>query len=132
PALPEVTQQIEREIVAGDTATAPDGNAPPTQSLDPKPIYLSRLSEIVDFAAIKKAGLRVVFDPLWGAARGYSDSLLKAAGVDIATVHDFRDVLFGGHAPEPDDHLLEPMREKMRAIKAHIGIATDGDADRFG
>src|SRR6185437_15003472 len=48
------------------------------------------------------------------------------------TVHDYRDVLFGGHAPEPDDHLLEPMREKMREMKAHIGIATDGDADRFG
>jgi phosphoglucomutase len=47
-------------------------------------------------------------------------------------VHDYRDVLFGGHAPEPDDHLLEPMRERMRETKAHIGIATDGDADRFG
>src|SRR5207248_4271408 len=33
---------------------------------------------------------------------------------------------------EPDGHLLEPMREKMREMKAHIGIATDGDADRFG
>ena len=50
----------------------------------------------------------------------------------VETVHDYRDVLFGGHAPEPDDHLLENLREKMRASKAHIGIATDGDADRFG
>jgi phosphomannomutase len=74
----------------------------------------------------------VVFDPLWGAARGYSDSLLREAGVAVATVHDYRDVLFGGHAPEPDDHLLEPVREKMRETKAQIGIATDGDADRFG
>jgi phosphomannomutase len=52
--------------------------------------------------------------------------------VQVETVYDYRDVMFGGHAPEPDDHLLEPMREKMRKIKAHIGIATDGDADRFG
>jgi phosphoglucomutase len=59
-------------------------------------------------------------------------SRLRDAGVEVATVHDVRDVLFGGHAPEPDDHLLENLREKMRAIKAHIGIATDGDADRFG
>jgi phosphoglucomutase len=58
--------------------------------------------------------------------------LLREAGVSIATVHDFRDVLFGGHAPEPDDPLLDPLREKMRETKAHIGIATDGDADRFG
>ena len=129
PALPEVTKQIEAQIASGG---AGNGNKASAQALDPKPMYLARLREIVDFAAIKKAGLRVVFDPLWGAARGYSDSLLREAGVDTGTVHDYRDVLFGGHAPEPDDHLLEPMREKMRQMNAHIGIATDGDADRFG
>jgi phosphomannomutase len=58
--------------------------------------------------------------------------LLREAGVPVATVHDCRDVLFGGHAPEPDDHLLEDLRQKMRETGAHIGIATDGDADRFG
>src|SRR5947209_4794535 len=130
PALPEVTRQIEKEILNADgisnTAKAS------AQNLDPKPPYLARLREAIDVAAIQKAGLRVVFDPLWGAARGYSDSLLREANVNVATVHDFRDVLFGNHAPEPDDHLLEPLREKMRAEKAHIGIATDGDADRFG
>jgi phosphomannomutase len=86
----------------------------------------------VDLKTIQKAGLRVVFDPMWGAARGYSDELLREAGVEVSTVHDYRDVLFGGHAPEPDDHLLEDLRQQMRASKAHIGIATDGDADRFG
>jgi phosphoglucomutase len=130
PALPEVTKHIEKEIAAGDGGLGASKASP--QQLDPKPIYLDRLKETVDLKAIQKAGLRVVFDPLWGAARGYSDSLLKDAGVEVATVHDYRDVLFGGHAPEPDDHLLEPTREKMREIKAHIGIATDGDADRFG
>ena len=130
PALPEVTKQIEAEIVTGDGKQGTASAKP--EPLDPKPAYLARLREIVDLAAIKKAGLRVVFDPLWGAARGYSDSLLREAGVDVTTVHDVRDVLFGGHAPEPDDHLLDAAREKMREMKAHIGIATDGDADRFG
>jgi phosphoglucomutase len=86
----------------------------------------------VDLETIRKANLQVCFDPMWGAARGYSDGVLRDAGVKVATVHDYRDVLFGGHAPEPDDHLLENLREKMRATGAHIGIATDGDADRFG
>jgi phosphoglucomutase len=130
PALPEVTKQIEQEIAAGNGSMA-TGKAS-GEPLEVKPSYLARLREIVDFPTIKKAGLRVVFDPLWGAARGYSDELLREAGVQVATVHDYRDVLFGGHAPEPDDHLLEPMREKMRELKAGIGIATDGDADRFG
>lgn len=134
PALPEVTKKIEAEIVAADNApSAKNGSAPGSREpLDPKPAYLKRLAEIVDLNAIKKAGLKVVFDPMWGAARGYSDELLRGAGVEVATVHDYRDVLFGGHAPEPDDHLLDDLRKKMRETGAHIGIATDGDADRFG
>src|SRR5215469_6540400 len=132
PALPEVTKQIEAEIGAGDGATSSNVRAAEAQPLDPRRMYLSRLREIVDLGAIKKAGLRAVYDSMWGAARGYPDALLKEAGVEVASVHDYRDVLFGGHAPEPDDHLLEDVRVKMRETKARIGIATDGDADRFG
>jgi phosphoglucomutase len=140
PALPEVTKKIEAEIVAGDNPDSARSRAAAQAeltsvqygTLDPKPSYLKRLGEIIDLGAIRKANLRVVFDPMWGAARGYSDELLRGAGVQVSTVHDYRDVLFGGHAPEPDDHLLEDLRKKMRETGAQIGIATDGDADRFG
>ena len=134
PALPEVTRKIEAEIVAaeGNRSEGTSAGSLKTQSLDPKPDYLTRLRETVDLNTVRKAGLKIVFDPMFGAARGYSDELLRSAGVQVATVHDARDVLFGGHAPEPDDHLLETLREKMRETGAQIGIATDGDADRFG
>src|SRR6266446_3959175 len=141
PALPEVTQAIEREIAAFDAnpqtpqaakAEAGPQSQTPSQSIDPRRMYLSRLREIVDLDVIKKAGIKIAFDPMWGAARGYSDAFLREAGVTVASVHDSRDVLFGGHAPEPDDHLLEDLRHKMREMDAAIGIATDGDADRFG
>jgi len=137
PALPEVTQAIEREIAAFDAnpqtpRTAKAESQPQSQSIDPRRMYLSRLREIVDLDVIKKSGVKIAFDPMWGAARGYSDAFLREAGVTVGTVHDVRDVLFGGHAPEPDDHLLEDLRQKMRETGAAIGIATDGDADRFG
>jgi phosphomannomutase len=136
PALPEVTKAIEAGIAAFDAnpqGTKADAKSnSQRQSIDPKQIYLSRLREIIDLKAIKKSGIKIAFDPMWGAARGYSDAFLAEAGVTVATVHDYRDVLFGGHAPEPDDHLLEELRKKMREIGAAIGIATDGDADRFG
>jgi phosphoglucomutase len=137
PALPEVTTKIEAEIGAGDrepeTSSANgNGGSEDFESLDVKTTYLKRLVEIVDVDAIRKAKLRVCFDPMWGAARGYSDEFLRHAGVNVATVHDCRDVLFGGHAPEPDDHLLEDLRARMRETGSQIGIATDGDADRFG
>jgi phosphoglucomutase len=142
PALPEVTHKIEAAIEAGDRETDPaksesarpgiDGSSTDKVSLDVKERYLKRLSEIVDLDAIRKAKLKVCFDPMWGAARGYSDGFLREAGIEVSTVHDYRDVLFGGHAPEPDDHLLEDLRTRMRETGAQIGIATDGDADRFG
>ncbi|HXY78175.1 MAG TPA: hypothetical protein VEH47_05135, partial [Candidatus Acidoferrales bacterium] len=137
PALPEVTQAIESEIAAFFTDADRQKPRPPrgdvqSQSIDPRRMYLSRLREIVDLDVIRKAGVKIAFDPMWGSARAYSDACLREAGVTVATVHDTRDVLFGGHAPEPDDRLLEDLRHKMREIGAAIGIATDGDADRFG
>ena len=134
PALPDVTRQIEAGIAAFDAGAAANASATKSkpESLDPRGPYLARLREIVDLSIIKEGGLRVVFDPFWGAGCGYSDWLLREAGIEVAAVHDYRDVLFGGHAPEPDDHLLNDLRQKMRETNAHIGIATDGDADRFG
>jgi len=93
---------------------------------------MARLREIVDLPLIRTSGLKVLFDPLWGAGRGYSDEILRDAGVPVTTSHDTRDVLFGGHAPEPDGDLLNELRARMKTTGARIGIATDGDADRFG
>ena len=131
PALPEVTNQIEAEIARLNGQPTASEAARPVD-IEVKGAYLARLRELVDLETIRKAGLRVCFDPLWGAARGYPDSLLCEAKVQVWTVHDYRDVLFGGHAPEPDDHLLSDLRRKMAETNSQIGIATDGDADRFG
>jgi alpha-D-glucose phosphate-specific phosphoglucomutase len=131
PALPEATAAIEK-IIPEEVRSTRGVAAPATQFIDPKPAYLARLKEIVDLGAIRQSGLKVVFDPLWGAGRHYSDDLLRGAEIPVATVHDTRDVLFGGHAPEPDGHVLNDLRAKMKATGARIGIATDGDADRFG
>jgi len=132
PALPEVTNRIEVEIAQLDGQPLPVAGAAQPVNIEVKGAYLARLRELVDLEAIRKAGLRVCFDPLWGAARGYSDTLLREAGVQVSTVHDVRDVLFGGHAPEPDDHLLSDLRRQMAETGSQIGVATDGDADRFG
>jgi len=133
PALPEVTKQIEAAIASLQSSGSAIPQADPGQeTADVKPAFLKRLSELVDLKAIAKSGIKVVYDPFWGAGRGYPSDLLREAGVPVETVHDYRDVLFGGHAPEPDDHLLADARKKMKEIGAAIGIATDGDADRFG
>ncbi len=136
PALPEVTKQIEAAIAGIEKSGAQIAIAGPAaagfETTDVKPAFLKRLGELVDLKAIAKSGIKVVYDPFWGAGRGYGSDLLRDAGVAVECVHDYRDVLFGGHAPEPDDHLLGAAKEKMKEIGAALAIATDGDADRFG
>lgn len=133
PALPEVTKQIEAEIAAlGDTVPQAGAEEKKFIQVDVKPDYLKRLAELVDLKAIAKAKLRIVVDPFWGAGRGYAQQLLSEHGISAVSVHDYRDVLFGGHAPEPDDPLLGDCKAKMRETGANLGIASDGDADRFG
>ena len=135
PALPEVTKRIEAAINALNLADfdSPKPEIPEKfETADVKPGFLHRLGELVDLKTIANSHIKVVFDPFWGAGRGYSCQILREAGVEVETVHDYRDVLFGGHAPEPDDHLLGDAKKKMKEIGAKICIATDGDADRFG
>jgi len=135
PALPEVTKQIEaaiETIQGGGGFPGPFAHADNFETTDVKPAFLKRLAELVDLKAIAESGIKVVCDPFWGAGRGYCSDLLREAGVTVETVHDFRDVLFGGHAPEPDDHLLADAKKKMKEIGGALVVATDGDADRFG
>jgi phosphomannomutase len=135
PALPEVTRRIEAAINSIDPAapSTPKPETPPQfGTADVRPGFLHRLGELVDLKTIAASHIKVAFDPFWGAGRGYSCHILREAGVEVATVHNYRDVLFGGHAPEPDDHLLGACKEKMKEFGAKIGIATNGDADRFG
>jgi phosphomannomutase len=60
------------------------------------------------------------------------EHLLSQAGIPVVTIHGWRDVLFGGHPPEPAGQHLEPLKQAMTEHGAALGLATDGDADRFG
>src|SRR5208283_4404033 len=115
PALPEVTKQIEAYIAGlSDHFSIPMAEDVSYDTADVKPAFLKRIAELVDLKAIAKSGIKVVYDPFWGAGRGYPCHLLREAGVRVETVHDYRDVLFGGHAPEPSDELLGDAKAKMK------------------
>jgi len=40
--------------------------------------------------------------------------------------------MFGGRSPEPGEDHLDELREQVRQRGCALGLATDGDADRFG
>ncbi|MDT7541635.1 MAG: hypothetical protein QOE33_1539 [Acidobacteriota bacterium] len=137
PALPEITRKIEDLINANAAdaqvleSTQMDGVSG-VEIHDPLPAYLSDLQSKVNFDEIAKAGGSYAYDPLWGTGRGYLDKALRDKGLEVETVHDWRDVLFGGRSPEPDDEHLDDLREAMKRRGCVLGLATDGDGDRFG
>ena len=131
PALPEVTKAIEDLIGAGElvATTEPAGTV---TSFDPKPAYLADLASKVRLDAIANAGGRYAYDPLWGTGRGYLDKLLRDHGLEVETLHDWRDVTFGGLSPEPGEKQLAELRAMVVENDLTLGLATDGDGDRFG
>src|SRR6187200_2065042 len=99
PALPEVTGQIEQGII--DQSTADDAPGGEIVAHDPRPAYLEDLNTKVRFDVIAAAKGRYAYDALWGTGRGYLDKCLRDHGIEVETLHDWRDVTFGGRAPEP-------------------------------
>jgi len=102
------------------------------KSINPQVEYLRRIRQLADFSAIKKARLKVAVDLMHGCGRGYLDALLREAGARLTVFHDDLNPLFGGHPPEPSAEHLSEIRKFVRAGHARLGLATDGDADRFG
>jgi phosphoglucomutase len=94
--------------------------------------YLALLERAVDWDAVRAAGLVVAVDPLFGTAREFLDRVLLANGVTCHVVHSTKDPYFGGYAPECTPSNLARLRELVRETGAGLGLATDGDADRFG
>ena len=137
PALPDATRWIEDRIAAlraGGTTNEQyaTGRRGAIESFDPREAYLTHLRTVIDVAAIRAAKLRVAVDLLHGTARGYLDAALKAEGCEVTVLHDQRDPLFGGSAPDPSERRLTELAALMREGRYHLGLATDGDADRFG
>lgn len=102
---------------------------------DPKPAYYRDLKTVIDFELLKKQNsnekLKVIYDPIYGAGRGYTSELLEMAGFAVETLHDYRDPLFGGGMPEPKEEFLGELKDKVKSSGAVFGAANDGDADRF-
>jgi phosphoglucomutase len=136
PATPDVTKQIEANIARLQAENWTFKGAVigtfDCKTFDPRPDYFKQLRKLVDFAAIKKAKLKVAVELMYGTGRGYLDTLLEDAGAKVTLFHAERDPLFGGHHPEPNAEGMAEVSKFVRSGKAQIGLGLDGDADRFG
>lgn len=133
PASKELTVALEKRIAAlqAKGERVPLGPAP-ADRIDPSGEYKKRIAAMIDLAAIKKSGLKILVNCLHGTGRGYLDALLREAGCDVVAMNDKPDPTFGGHAPEPAPEHVPDFIARLESGPYDIGLATDGDADRFG
>jgi phosphoglucomutase len=130
PALPEITKRIEELIQ--NTPQVADADGGSIEEFDARPAYLDDLKTKINFEAIAEAKGRFVYDALWGTGRGYLDKILRDYGLEVETLHDWRDVTFGGRSPEPSEKQVGELVEAVKTKGYTLGLATDGDGDRFG
>jgi phosphomannomutase len=127
-APPELTARVE-ELIGRRT---PRSGKAPERRHPFLPSYVPRLAAVVDLPVIRRAPLRVVVDSMHGAGGRILEGLLQAGRIRVITIHGEPDVLFGGLSPEPRPENLGALREAVVRHHAHLGLATDGDADRIG
>ena len=137
PAHPEMIARVEKELAkVMKLKNLPPGRYSLEQLVDKRRItfismkqrYLDDLAIKIDLDLIRRSGIRILYDAMHGAGQGVLTETLP----DVKQIHEFYNPSFGGTNPEP---LAQNLTELSRLVKDggyHIGIATDGDADRIG
>jgi len=139
PALPDITDVIEAELArvlnSGKVYELDLTEASRLhlfEEIDLEKEYTAALLGLITPEYIKAHHPKVVVDPMFGAGIGFLERILGELGCEIKSINNYRDPLFGGSLPEPVDHILLDLKRTVLTYNANIGLALDGDADRFG
>ena len=135
PALPDVTDAIEAEVgrlMPGFSPLAVQAGDESITRIDLQADYLADLQGKIDFGIMRKAGLRVAADLLYGTSREYLDEILEENGVEVEGLHGYVDPYFGGVSPSCTEENLAELKARVVQTKCNLGLATDADGDRFG
>ncbi len=139
PAIPEVTNDIEARASALTIADcdkfipyAQAKSAGLVKEEDFHHSYFAQLYSLLDAGALKKARLKVAADSVYGTARTYLRPALEKMGASVTPLREHRDVTFGGRPPDTDAENLAGLRQAVLKGKLALGLACDGDGDRFG
>ena len=133
PALPEVTKDLEKRAAKLEDEPAQHHETDDTfERIDLREAYFAQLRRVIRFDVLQKAKGNFVCDALHGCGAGWLDRILAENGLDVTSIRTNRDVLFDGTGPDPSEENLGPLKSAVREKRSLAGLATDGDADRFG
>lgn len=132
PATPDMISDVEKRI--------PDQPGNYTKSFevyeaegliehfDMEALYLNHIKDAFDIEAIRKSGIKIGYDAMYGAGQRVFRKLFPQAEL----LHAEYNPGFNGTAPEPIEKNLTEFQDLIRAKGLDYGLATDGDADRIG
>jgi phosphomannomutase len=135
-ARPSTTKVVEEIVVANRANNRPVLEVPFADALsngqveliDAKKPYYGQLARYVDLDLIRRAGIPLAADPMFGAGSGCFSELLPG----VMEIHGSENPSFGGQAPEPTEEHLAELSALVRSGAYRVGLALDGDADRIG
>jgi len=93
-------------------------------------LYINGILNTVDVDIIKNKNFHVLLDCGNGAGSLVTPILLKKLNCKITEIYCEPDGTFPGHNSEPIPENLSEIIDKVPQVKADIGAAQDGDADR--
>jgi phosphomannomutase len=100
---------------------------------DPAWAYYEHLtSNLIDLDIISSDELVVVADGMYGSGRGAFGEVLSRTRTHVLNIRSEMNPGFGGIHPEPIAKYLRELVATVSNNHAHVGLATDGDADRIG
>jgi phosphomannomutase len=95
--------------------------------------YIANLKTLVKLGPIKKAGLKILVDPMWGNGAGWFPRLIGGGATEITEIHNVRNPSFPEMLrPEPIPPNVDVGLKTTKKIGADVCCITDGDADRCG
>jgi phosphomannomutase len=128
----EITGRLEAWAAEVLASGPPPESEPPGGTVDLCGPYLEELLGQLDRSCLQRSGVRVFYDALHGTGAGVLDEALRRCGLAVEVRRGDRDPYFGGSSPDPVPERLTSLAREVRGAKGRrLGLATDGDADRF-
>jgi phosphomannomutase/phosphoglucomutase len=93
-------------------------------------LYNKAIERHVDIDAIEKRHFHVVVDPGSGVGALTAPYVLRELGCKVTTINANIDGAFPNRLSEPRPENLGELASTVKSVKADVGVAYDGDADR--